>query len=196
MGIVDLPDETSASEPRTEAVGLGGGIKDVEPKGVVGEVEHRHRLKAVKRKGGATRAELTLLGRLERRHGLAKLEGAAAVEMLVEGIALDNGASFDRLVGESGLVDRGEEFEGATGFETGGVRTLAAFQIGDKSVKLGAVSGADVGRKTLPSLKEGIVLRGGSQGDFPIVAGVAVEVVEFDGGFLVIEPDVSVLARA
>lgn len=195
-GIVDLPDEASAGEPRTEAVGLGGRIKDVEPKRIVGEVEHRHRWRADKRTGGKTRAELILLGRLERRHGLAKLEGAAAVEMLVEGIALDNGATFDRLVGEGGLVDRGEEFEGATGFETGGVRAVAAFQIGDKSVELGPVSGADVGREALPSLKEGIVLRGGGQGDFPIVAGIAVEVVEFDGGFLVIEPDVGVLPGA
>lgn len=50
----------------------------------------------------------------------------------------------------------------------------------------------------MPGLGEGIALflRGGREGEAPVVAGVAIKVSELDGGFLVVEADVGFLTCA
>ena len=120
------------------------------------------------------------------------------MEGRVERIAREKGTAADDFAGEGGFVEGGEEFEGATGVVARGERAASSVHVGDEGGELRGVGRADVGWETLPGLREGIgfFLRGGREGEAPVIAGVAIEVSELDGGFLVVEADVGFLPWA
>ena len=86
--MMDLPDKTSGTEPRPQEMGIGGGVEQIDAQAVVGNLQHT-----------------------------CRDESAIAGEFIVIRVALDDGALFDRPVGEGRLIKSGQKLDGASGFD-------------------------------------------------------------------------------
>ena len=79
-------------------------------------------------------------------------QGVGAGYMFVEGIALPDGAGFDRATGGRGFVERGDEFNGAARFGAADQRRATGLIVGHHGPELGGLLGDRISRDRPKSL--------------------------------------------